>query len=421
MSFVFVIDTEKKPLQPCHPAVARRLLRAGKAAVFRRYPFTIILKRKVSHPQPSALRLKIDPGSRTTGLAILDEEKAKIVFAAELHHRGHRIRDAMLNRKQLRKSRRSRKTRYRQPRFLNRRTAASWLPPSLESRVANIETWVRRLCRYAPVSAISLELVKFDTQKLQNPEISGVEYQQGRLAGYEIREYLLEKWGRRCAYCGASNIPLQIEHIVPKSRGGTDRVSNLTLACGPCNQKKGTLTAAEYGHPSIQKHAEECLRDVAAVNSTRWALYWRLKKLDLDIEVGTGGRTKYNRSRLSLEKHHWIDAACVGRSTPKQLETNGVMPLQIIAAGHGTRKRCGTNKYGFPIRHAPRRKYFMGFQTGDIVRAVIPVGRHAGIHVGRVAIRFRPCFRLNGFDVHPKYLTILQRNDGYEYKLGSAS
>lgn len=104
---------------------------------------------------------------------------------------------------------------------------------------ACVTTWVARLRRLCPITALSQELVKFDTQAMQHPEIAGMEYQQGELAGYEIREYLLEKWQRRCAYCQASKVPLQVEHILPKARGGSNRVSNLTLACEPCNQAKG--------------------------------------------------------------------------------------------------------------------------------------------------------------------------------------
>jgi 5-methylcytosine-specific restriction endonuclease McrA len=108
------------------------------------------------------------------------------------------------------------------------------------SRLANILTWVRRLAQLSPIADISLELVRFDTQRLLNASIAGVEYQQGTLAGYEVREYLLEKWGRRCAYCGARDVPLQIDHILCRASGGTDRASNLTLACQACNVKKGT-------------------------------------------------------------------------------------------------------------------------------------------------------------------------------------
>jgi 5-methylcytosine-specific restriction endonuclease McrA len=236
---VFVVDTEHKPLSPCHPARARLLITSGKAAVWRRYPFTIILKRVISAAHPDPLRMKIDPGSKTTGLALVNDVTGQVVWAAELEHRGHRIRDALLARRAIRRGRRQRHTRYRPARFANRRRGDGWLPPSLESRVSNVLTWVARLRRWCRVGALSLELVKFDTHLLQNAEISGVKYQQGELAGYEVREYLLEKWGRRCAYCGATNVPWQVEHIVPKIRGGSNRVSNLTMACKPCNDAKG--------------------------------------------------------------------------------------------------------------------------------------------------------------------------------------
>lgn len=240
MQRVLVVDAERKPLMPCHPARARQLLREGRAAVLRRYPFTIILKgRTGGETQP--IEVKIDPGSRATGIALVAEFKQgkTAVWGVELQHRGQQIKNALDSRRSLRRSRRSRKTRYRAPRFDNRKRPEDWLPPSLMSRVHNIQTWAGRLTKYVPISSIVVETARFDTQKLQNPEISGVEYQQGTLFGYEVREYLLEKWGRRCAYCGKTDVPLEIEHILPRIKGGTDRVSNLTLACHSCNQKKG--------------------------------------------------------------------------------------------------------------------------------------------------------------------------------------
>ena len=239
-----------------------------------------------------------------------------------------------------------------------------------------------------------MELVKFDTQKLQNPEISGVEYQQGELAGYEVREYLLEKWGRRCAYCGITNVQLQVEHIVPKARGGSDRVSNLTLSCEPCNLAKGTNTAAEFGYPSVQQRAKEPLKDAAAVNATRWALFRRLKSIGLDIETGTGGQTKFNRIRHRLPKEHWIDALCVGTSTPEQLSIEGVIPLRSLQLDMAAGNVAVRTNMGSPPDMLPGQKSFMGFQTGDIVRAKIPQRKYEGIHTGRIAIRFRPSFRL---------------------------
>jgi 5-methylcytosine-specific restriction endonuclease McrA len=430
MSRIFVLDTDKHPLMPCSPRRARLLLTRRKAAIFRRYPFTIILQPKVpsgtqlklsfeepttSTPINSPWRLKIDPGSKTTGLAIVNDGTGEVVFAAELTHRGAQIRAALASRRALRSNRRQRKTRYRAPRFLNRRRPDGWLAPSLQHRVETTLTWVQRLQRLCPISALSQELVRFDTQLMQHPEIAGVEYQQGALAGYEVREYLLEKWQRRCAYCGKTDVPLEVEHIVPKSRGGSDRVSNLTLACHACNQRKGDRTAEEFGHPEVQTQAKAPLKDAAAINMTRWALYQRLQDVGLPLEVGTGGRTKWNRTTRGLPKTHWLDAACVGASTPEHLQVTGITPLHITATGHGRRQMCTTDRYGFPKAHKARAKAFLGFQTGDLVRADIPTGKYAGVHVGRVVIRFKPNFQLQRFSVHPKYLRRLQKGDGYAY------
>jgi 5-methylcytosine-specific restriction endonuclease McrA len=405
---------------PCHPARARQLLREGKAVVYRRAPFTIILReREGGETQP--MELKLDPGSKTTGIALVATGKRgrRVVWAAELHHRGERIRKALADRRAIRRSRRQRKTRYRKPRFLNRTRKAGWLPPSLESRVANVETWVARLRCWCPLTSLALELVRFDTQALQQPEISGVEYQQGTLHGYEVREYLLEKWQRRCAYCGAENLPLQIEHIVPKARGGSDRVSNLTLACESCNQRKGAQTAAEFGHPHIQSQAKQPLKDAAAVNATRWRLYERLKATGLPITCSSGGRTKFNRTQQDYPKAHWIDAACVGE-TGGQVRLDPDMPVLIIRAmGHGNRQMCGTNRYGFPIRHRTRQKRVRGFQTGDLVRAHVPRGTHQGTHFGRLTVRASGSFRVGQRDgISHRHCTIVQRADGYTYGFG---
>ena len=171
--------------------------------------------------------------------------------------------------------------------------------------------------QYAPIVALSVENVKFDTQKLQDPEITGVQYQQGELFGYEVREYLLEKFGRECVYCGASNVPLEIEHIVPKSRGGTNQVSNLAIACKKCNLKKGNKTAEEFGYPDVQKQAKKPLRDAAAVNAMRLELLRRLEVLSLPLETGSGAETKYNRIQQGHPKAHWIDAAVLVKAVSR--------------------------------------------------------------------------------------------------------
>jgi 5-methylcytosine-specific restriction endonuclease McrA len=421
MSKVFVLDMYEKPLEPVHPGRARILLSQRKAAVFRTFPFTIILKIKGEPLQIEPLRIKLDPGSRTTGIAIVNDRSGEVVFAAELSHRGHKIKESLDSRRAVRRSRRRRKTRYRKARFLNRRHHASWLPPSLESRVANVQTWVNRLARYAPISAMSMELVRFDMQLMENAEISGVEYQQGALAGYEVREYLLEKWNRKCAYCLKQGISLQIEHIIPRAKGGTNRVSNLTLSCEKCNTAKGTLDSAVFlkKKPAVLQRilaqVKKPLKDASAVNTTRWALYERLKATGLPIECGSSGLTKFNRTRKELPKAHWLDAANVGKSTPDVLFVKNIVPLLITATGHGRRQMCVTDSHaiGFPKQHKERHKTFLGYRTGDIVKAVTPKGTIRG----RIAIRHRPSFRIGKVDIHPKYMRRLHRADGYEYQV----
>ncbi|HEV8191571.1 MAG TPA: RNA-guided endonuclease IscB, partial [Ktedonobacterales bacterium] len=362
MSSVFVVDTEHCPLSPVHPGEARRLLTLGRAAVWRLYAFTLILKRPVPDAQPEPLRLKIDPGSRMTGLALVNDTTGQVVWAGELTHRGQRIHTVLLTRRALRRGRRQRPTRYRPARFSRRRRREGWLPPSLQSHLHNVLTWVVRLRRVVPIRAISQEMVRFDTQLVEQSDISGVEYQRGELAGYEVRQYPLEKWGRTCAYCGARQVPLQLEHIVPKARGGTNWVSNLALVCVSCNSAKGTQTAAEFGRPDIQAQVRRPLTS-AAVNATHWALYRRLQILGLPAEVGTGGRTKWNRTARGLSKAHWTDAACVGASTPERVSVAGVLPLAITATGHGRRQMCGTDQHGFPSRHRTCQRQYFGFQT----------------------------------------------------------
>jgi len=193
MSNVFVLDTQMRPIDPVHPGHARLLLKQGRAAVYRRYPFTIILKVAVEQLVREPLRLKLDPGSKTTGIALINDVAGAVVWAAELSHRGQHMKRNLEKRRALRRSRRQRKTRYRAPRFQNRRRRKGVLPPSLESRVCNVLTWVRRLQCLCPVEAISQELVRFDTQALEHPDIEGVEYQQGRRAANEVREYALQR------------------------------------------------------------------------------------------------------------------------------------------------------------------------------------------------------------------------------------
>src|SRR5260370_19121127 len=142
---VFVVDADRRPLDPCHPARARRLLDQGKTAVWRRYPFTLMIKRAVPDAQPHPLRVRLAPGGRVSGLAVVNDATGQVVWAGELTHRGQQVHAALVARRALRHLRRQRQTRYRPARFANRRRREGWLPPSFESRVSNLLTWGARL------------------------------------------------------------------------------------------------------------------------------------------------------------------------------------------------------------------------------------------------------------------------------------
>jgi 5-methylcytosine-specific restriction endonuclease McrA len=394
-----------------------------------RYPFTIILKHEVQSPKLEPLRVKIDPGSKTTGLAIVHDGSTQAIFAAELTHRGQAITHALGARRGVRRSRRQRHTKYRKPRFKNRCRLEGWLAPSLESRVCNIVTWVMRLKSVCPITDLSLELVKFDLQAMENAKISGVEFQQGTLAGYELREYLLEKWNRTCAYCGATGVLLQVEHIQSRAKGGSNRASNLCLACERCNLKKGVQDIVTFlAHKPdvlarILARARASLNDAAAVNAMRWAVYHRLRILGLLIECGTGGRTKFNRVSRGLEKAHLLDAACVGTSTPEHLDIRGIVPLLIKACGHGRRQLCLMDKHGFPRTKAKQKQFTHGFHTEDIVRAGVPsYFKNPGRHIGRMSAKANGAFTITTgtgteTDIGKNYCQTLQRADGYGYQL----
>lgn len=417
---IFVIDASKKPLDMCHPAKARKLLRDGKAKIYRKEPFTIILTKVVDKPVENKYRLKIDYGSRHTGLAILKD--AKVCWLGQLEHRTN-IKELLDKRRGYRKRRRNANLRYRKPRFKYRTKPKGWLPPSLMSRVGNIRTFITRLKRMLPLGAISYENVKFDTQKMMNPDIIGVEYQQGTLFGCEIREYLSEKFNHKCCYCGVSEghgRKFEVEHIIPKSRGGTNSINNLAWSCRECNQNKGKLTAIEYGHPEVQVQAKKPLKDATLVTATRWKVYDLLKSFDLPIECGTGGLTTFNRTQRNIPKEHYFDACCVGKSTPKVLYFCTNMVHIVTAIGRGKHCRTNVDAFGFPRGYLARQKRFFDFQTGDIVKAVVTRGKKIGTYFGKVSCRKTGSFdirtkvgRMQG--INHKYFRLIQRSDGYSY------
>ena len=432
MSRIFVVDHERRPLMPTTPARARLLLKAGKAAILRRYPLVLILKESRPEAVVEPLRLKLDPGSKTSGIAIVNDRSGDVVWAAELTHRSAAIRERLAKRRTARRSRRLRHTRYRQARWQNRRRKKGWLTPSLVSRVHHLLTWVKRLQRWCPLGAISQELVRFDTAALQTPTIGGIAYQRGTLFACELRDYVLTKWEHRCVYCQRDGIPLQLDHVIPRSKGGSDRPSNRVPACEHCNQQKGNqdLTVFLQDQPallaSIQAHLKAPLADAAAVNTTRWRLYVALGATGMPVEVGSGGRTRWNRRRQNLPKTHWLDAASVGASTPERLQIKHVRPWLLQATGWQRRQMCLMDEAGFPRTKPKQQSRVKGFKTGDLVKAVVTSGKKVGSYVGRVAVRATGSFNVTTRQatvqgISHRACTVVHRCDGYSYQKGETA
>ena len=208
-------------------------------------------------------------------------------------------------------------------------------------------------------------------------------------------------------------------------------MSNVVIACRACNEAKADQLLEVFlaGQPEvlarIQAQRQTPLADAAAVNSTRWRLYEALQASGLPVEVGTGGYTRWNRSRLDLPKTHWIDAAVVGASTPEDVRLAHVLPWLIEAEGRQARRMCNMDEHGFPRGRAKGPGRVQGFTTGDLVRAVVTRGKKRGTYIGRAAIKSDGYFKLTGQPfgmvegIHARYCTPIHRKDGYSYAKGT--
>ncbi len=356
MTKVFVVDSTKQALAPCSQRRANQLLKMGKAAIWRLFPFTIILKHEVQNIQAPLLHLKIVPGSKKSGLAIVNQSNGEVIWAAELKHRSDEIKDALVRRAIVRRTRRKRKTRYREPRFDNRVRRNGWLPPSLESRVANIMTWVKRLNRYCAITALRQEFNGMDSSS------TAIEAEPLRWQVY-LQQFLQRQYN---CYRKA--------HSTTKETG--QQQENFTANTGVNGQVK--------------------------VNFTGRQLYGYLKTMGLPVELTSAKKGKQDRLKRGTAKRIWLEAAYLGESTPKSLKLTKVRPLIIKAKGHGSRRRCLLGKSGFPVKHITPTNLSPPLRVGDIVRTVIP---HSAPRASRrIVINFPTTSQL----------VVIHRADGYE-------
>ena len=419
---VFVLDKSKKPLDMITNAKARILLRNNLAVIHKVYPFTIRLIDNSCGSRNKAYTVKFDPGSKHTGIAIIDNTN-KVVMLAELEHRGHLIKRNLDKRRAVRRSRRQRNTRYRPARFLNRTRPEGWLAPSVKSRADNVINFIKKYKKLLSINKVMIEHVSFDTAQMTvDNNLIGIGYQQGPLYQTKLREFIFSKTNGRCSYCGAK--ATEIDHVIPRTNGGTDSTFNLTPACRSCNEKKSNLSLKEFGKLMNKDYShlepKKLPKDAAIIQAARNYTITNIRKIIPDTTSHDAWVTKYNRENLNLPKEHYYDALSVGE-IPTKFDFSTDKILLISAKGRGSRQMCLMNKYGFP-RTAPKgSKSVKGFQTGDIVKSVVTKGKKQGTYLGRVIIRLNGNFSVDCGNrlvenVNHKYCHHIQRCDGYSYE-----
>ena len=370
-----VLDQNGKPLMPTtRLGKVYRLLKTKKAHIVSYEPFTIQLDYEPDTHIIQPITLGVDSGAIHSGYSVANEQReyySSEVIACD--NISYRISD----RRMYRQNRRSRKTRYRKPRFNNRKNKKKgWLPPSLEQKVAVQLNEIDHLHRHFPIETIIVEVAEFDIQKIKNPDISGKDYQHGTLQGYNIRNYLLEKHGHKCFYCDKEVSTFEVEHMIPKTKGGSNRIDNLTLSCHSCNQKKGTLTAEEFIKQTlpVEKVAKKLkqlpkekrlFKYMAHMNATRWTLYDAINDKYPNVKMTYGYITKYNRIQAGLPKAHHIDAKCItGFSQVPSFDTTVV---KTKMRRHNRRLHRATFSKGHVRKAASLPTVMFGFRLYDMV------------------------------------------------------
>lgn len=418
---VFVLDKSKKPLDMITNSEARILLRNKQAVIDKVYPFTIRLKSNSCGSKDRAYTVKLDPGSKHTGIAITDDNN-QVVVLAELEHRGHIIKRIIDKRRLVRRSRRQRKTRYRPARFLNRTRPYGWLAPSVRSRADNVINFIKKYKKLINLNKVMIENVSFDVAQItSDTKLWGSDYQQGNLYQTELRSFIFSRSDGKCVYCEAKAD--EIDHVIPRSNGGTNSTYNLVAACRSCNEKKSNLSLKAFGKLMGRDYShlepKKLPKDAAIVQSARNYMISEIAKLVPDTTTYDAWLTKYNRDELGLPKEHYYDALSVGEIPTKfNFITDKI--LVISAKGRGKRQMCRMDSYGFPRTSAKASKSVKGFQTGDIVKAIVTRGLKQGEYLGRVVVRSRGQFNIQTGtkvvqEVGHKFCRLLQHNDGYSY------
>lgn len=358
---VYVISQNGQPLMPTeNHAKVRILLKNKKAKVIKRCPFTIQLAYDSTN-YTQDITLGVDSGSKHIGLSATT--RSKVLFESDVELRND-IVNLLSIRRQNRRTRRNRKTRYRKPRFNNHRRKEGWLAPSVQNKVDSHLTVIRKVHEILPITKVIVEVASFDIQKIKNPMISGTEYQQGeQLDFWNVREYVLFRDGHICQCCKGKNKDkiLNIHHIESRKTGG-NAPNNLITLCETCH--------TGY-HKRIVKlpktiHRGMSFKDAAFMGIMRWAFYNKLKEIYPNVNLTYGYITKNTRIKNSLPKEHYTDARCIS-GNPKAI-SNGTVYYQKKVRCHNRQIHKNTILKG-GIRKRNQAPYdVMGFRLFDKVK-----------------------------------------------------
>ena len=347
---VYVLDTDGKPLMPTtrHGKV-RRLLRDGRAVVVRLQPFTIQLAYE-SKRYTQEVSLGIDAGSVHIGVSATTEKKE--LFSAEVVIRTDIVKK-IASRRELRRGRRFRKTRYRAARFHNRRKGEGWLAPSIRYKVDSHLKIIRLLHSILPISKTTIEVAQFDVQKIKNDKIQVVEYQQGEQMGFwNVREYVLARDGHKCQHCkGKSGDKiLNVHHLESRKTGG-NAPSNLITLCETCHK------AYHRGDIQLKQKRGASLRDAAAMNIMRWAVYDKAMEEFSNVHLTFGYITKHTRIENGVEKSHNTDAFCIAKNIQAE-QLDSYLKLRLLPRHNRALHVCNPKKGG--IRRSAIASHWIG-------------------------------------------------------------
>ena len=366
---ICVINMRGDPLMPCTQKKARILLKEGKAVIYKYDPFTIQLTYATGETKQDC-HIGIDTGSKHIGMAITSENK--VLFKGEIELRQD-VKSNIDTKHIYRRSRRNRKTRYRQPRFLNRKRSDKWLPPSLQNRVDHTFHWIDTFCSLVSDPILHIEVGKFDTAKMINPEINGVDYQHGQTYGFfEERYFVFARDNYTCQCCGKSKDKiLQTHHIIYRSNGGTDRVDNLITVCTDCHtsknhQKGGILYKWQEQHKKIKQYKEPPF-----MNAIRKRIFARYP----NAHTTYGSETTPHRKELGLEKTHYNDAITISGITnikedPKEWLLIKQFRKKKRSLHEATARKGRKEPNCFQKRNSKNTPFYRGFYLNDKVKVL---------------------------------------------------